>query len=83
MSPACPFAAHSEAGQASCAVMPDLPPSGMGAMNKNTRSQRSSTTRNVSSSRLQQKSGTRNSFGGYTKVQTTSGSFRMRPTKGQ
>jgi hypothetical protein len=34
----------------------------------------------VSSARLHQKSGTRNAFGGYTKVKKGNGTFRMRPT---
>jgi hypothetical protein len=37
----------------------------------------------VSQARLQQKTGTKASFGGYTKVQTPSGQFRMKPTGGK
>ncbi|WP_187994278.1 hypothetical protein [Schaalia sp. JY-X159] len=39
-----------------------------------------SSSRGVSASRLHQKSGASNSFGGYTKVQNSNGSFRMRPS---
>lgn len=38
----------------------------------------SSSTPRVSSARLNQKSGSSNSFGGYTKVNRGDGSFRMR-----
>lgn len=34
----------------------------------------------VSAARLQQKSGSNNAFGGYTKVNYGNGSFRMRPS---
>lgn len=39
-----------------------------------------SSFRDVSSARLNQRSGTNNSFGGYTKVNRGDGTFRMRPT---
>jgi len=39
-----------------------------------------STSRGVSSARLSQKSGSRNSFGGYTKVKSGNGTFTMRKT---
>lgn len=38
-------------------------------------------SRGVSSARLNQKSGSRNSFGGYTKVKTGNGTFSMRRTR--
>ena len=38
-------------------------------------------TRGVSSARLSQKSGSRNSFGGYTKVKTGNGTFSMRKVR--
>lgn len=37
----------------------------------------------VSSARLHQKSGSSNSFGGYTKVNHGGGNFSMKPTKGK
>lgn len=39
-----------------------------------------SSTRKVRSARLSQKSGTRNAFGGYTKVNKGNGSFTMKKT---
>ena len=39
-----------------------------------------STPRRVSQARFSQKSGTRNSFGGYTKVNNGKGSFTMKKT---
>lgn len=43
-------------------------------------SSRSYSSRGVSPARLSQKSGTRNSFGGYTKVNKGNGSFTMKKT---
>ena len=40
----------------------------------------SSSAKSVSAARLHQKSGTSNSFGGYTKVNQGNGSFTMKPT---
>jgi hypothetical protein len=39
-----------------------------------------SSSRGVSAARLSQKSGPRNAFGGYTKVNRGDGTFRMRPS---
>ena len=39
-----------------------------------------SSFRDVSAARLDQRSGSNNSFGGYTKVNRGDGTFRMRPT---
>lgn len=47
--------------------------------NKSSSSGRSSSsTKTVSSARLSQKSGTNNSFGGYTKVKLGNGEFTMK-----
>jgi hypothetical protein len=43
----------------------------------------SSSARSVSAARLHQKSGTSNSFGGYTKVNRGNGSFMMKPIGSQ
>jgi len=42
-----------------------------------------STGKTVSSARLTQKSGTSNSFGGYTKVKLGNGNFTMKKTSGK
>lgn len=46
-------------------------------MSKGNRPVKSSTSRGVSQARLSQKSGTRHSFGGYTKVNKGNGNFSM------
>lgn len=53
---------------------------GTGTSASSAGSARTSRTTSVSMTRLQQKSGTRNSFGGYTKVNNGDGTFRMRKT---
>ncbi len=52
-----------------------------GSSRVNGRSMGSSKT--VSSARLSQKSGTSNSFGGYTKINLGNGNFTMKKTSGK
>jgi len=49
-------------------------------MAKRSSSKSSRSSRGVSQARLSQKSGSRNSFGGYTKVNNGNGSFTMKKT---
>lgn len=49
-------------------------------MAKGYSSRSSSSSRGVSQARLSQRSGSRNSFGGYTKVSNGRGSFTMKKT---